>query len=1168
MARYFCRNISIIVLLIIISPLTGSILLGSPQKDISGIINTYARVNTIEATDALILDDVTGFSSGDTVLVIQMKGVSVQVSQTSGFGQEDGYLEGQPGSYGVGFYELIVIEQVETGPNRIIFRNDLAGYDNYNVEGLIQVVKVPSYKSANVNGELTCPAWDSISGTGGVLALIANRRLELNADINVSGKGFKGGDSVVINGLPLIDPKYYYPVSSTVAGFKGEGHATHALGNPFYIDTLWKGRGALYTGGGGATGEFSGGGGGAGFGEGGNGNKQRTPLYIDNGRGGWLVDPSDFTDRIIMGGGGGGSGYTDGTGTSGARGGGIVLILADSIVGNDHVIKANGDSILTIAGGNGGAGGGGGAGSVVLSVRTYASSDINVEAKGGSGGHSTEIYGTGGGGGGGLIWISAASVPAEMQVNIDGGKAGRINYPVGLSQGGDGGNGLVRTNLEMLLNGFLFNSIVFSSNATQTDSICYGQVPPSITGTEPVGGDEPYTFRWEKKVDEDLIWSLVPGSGNTKNLVITDNETDTVQFRRVVTDSNATPVSDTSKAVTVIVQPLITDNIVGYDTIICAGQDPESLLQQTGFVLGGGNNIYSYEWLDSTQLHNWQTAPGIIDNDNYNPPVLTATAYYSRIVTSGVCVDTSARVKVEVLPVITNNSILNDANQFVCSDDLFDDLTGSDPLGGDGAYTYEWISSTDQSTWGLAEGTNNAKDYNPDENSPNFPGDQYYKRIVKSGLLDCCIDTSTQVLLTSLEAINNNNISADQTICQDSVPDPIIGDPPGGGDGNYTYTWEDSTRSAAWTIIPGADQIDHNPPSLSDTTWYRRIILSSVCDDTSNVVVVNVHPAIVNNNISTLSGLVDTTICYNQLPNILTGDDVSGGDGTYTFLWEYSTDQSVWIPASGTNNLTDYSPPVLTEDTWYRRKVSSGECGVVSNNISIAVLPLIGNNTIILADPMTCYNTAPDLITGNNPSGGNGTYVYLWEDSPDNIAWSAATGGNTGIDYQPGNLSDVTYFRRIVSSGLSDCCKDTSNVIIVGIYPLPTGTITADEDTTCAGSEIDVSMNLTGAAPWNVTLNDGTQDLVSFVAASSPHDFLHSPTYTSDYTFVSIVDNNSCEAISMNGTRKVVVYEIPVADAGQDDEACGPDYTLNANPSVGNGTWLNFSGAISNIVDM
>jgi len=1167
MTRYLFRNIRIIILLCFIVPSTGSSLLAFTQEEeISGIINTYSRVNTIEAADAIIVDDVTGFGDGDTVLIMQMKGVSIVTVQGSAFGNWDGYL-GQPGDYGLGFYEFIIIERVETGPNRIVFRNNLAGFGAYDIEGLIQIVKVPSYESATVSSDLSCPAWDSLTGTGGIVALIVNKKLELNADIDVTGKGFGGGTVALMDGTPQTSPDYYYPESSTVAGRKGESLASHrnATSEQLIITDYAKGIGKLYSGGGGATGEFSGGGGGACFGDGGNGFRQRTDGFNASGRGGESVAGADVSDRVIMGSGGGGSGYSGtGTGSGGAAGGGIVFILTDSLVGNGHSIKANGNSVSIVASGDGGAGGGGGAGSVVMSVRTYASSNITLEAKGGTGGNSSESFGTGGGGGGGLVWLKGDGTQPELNIDVDGGSAGMINYPSGASQGSGGGEGLIRTDLNMLLNGFLFNSIISSVTQTQTDSICNGQVPNMIIGTEPVGGTEPYIFRWERKTDEETIWSLVPGSGNTKDLIVIDPETDTVQFRRVVTDSNVTPVSDTSKAVTVIVQPPIINNLIGYDTIICAGQDPELLVPQNGVPLGG-NNIYNYLWIDSTGVHDWQHAPGTVINPDYDPPSLTSSAYYSRIVSSGMCSDTSNTVTVSVLPVISNNTIASD--QFICYDNLFEDLTGSDPLDGDGSYIYEWISSIDQDNWVSAEGINDGKDYNPDESSVNFPGSQYYRRIVSSGYLNCCVDTSAQVLLESLPSIDNNTISADQVICQASIPEPILGADPTGGDGvNYSYLWEDSTRSQPWTLITGASQADFAPSVLTDTTWYRRIIISSVCDDTSNVVVVNVHPAIINNNISLLSGLPDTTICSGQAPNILVGETPEGGNGTYLYEWEFSTDQLSWNPAPGANTLAGYNPPVLTENTWYRRRVLSGECTVESNSINIIVLPLIADNTIS-AVGMTCYNTQPDIITGSTPTGGNGAYTYLWEQSPDNTIWSPATGNNTGIDYQPPQLTAETYYRRIAFSGLSDCCQDISNVLSIGTYPLPEGVITAALDTTCAGSEINISLSLSGNGPWTVVLNDGTENLPSFDVAGASYNFTHSPVYSSTYTFASITDINSCQATALNGSHEVVVYEVPVADPGNDDEVCGLEYPLQANPSAGYGLWLNFSGSINNIVD-
>ena len=1165
MIRYLIRNI-LFAFLFILLPFAGGILSGSPQE-ISGVINTYARVSAIEAPDAVILSDVSGFNNGDTVLVIQMKGVSIDVSQTPQFGIENGYL-GQPGDYGVGFYEFIIIEQVQGSPdNRLIFRNNLIGYDGYDIEGFVQVVKVPSFENATVTGELTCSPWDSISGTGGVLALIVQQNLVLNADIDLSGNGFRGGTVAAMDGAPLNDLNFYYPESSDIAGRKGESLASHYSGGLINISGFAKGIGALFNGGGGATGEFSGGGGGAGFGGGGNGARQSSTGYTISGQGGYPVSETDFAERVIMGGGGGGSGYGDGssTATGGAAGGGIAFILADTLIGNGHAIRSDGDSLSTVAQGNAGAGGGGAAGSLVLSVKSYASSDIYLGASGGTGGHTEMSFGAGGVGGCCLVWINSPSVPPGVNIDVSGGQGGEFNYPSAGGSANAGTDGDIRTGLNLLLNGFLFNSIILESTETKTDSICYGQIPPGIKGTEAVGGLPPYTYRWEKKEDNETAWSLVPGSGNTTDLLPDIPETDTVQFRRVVTDSNASPMSDTSKAVTIIVQPAITGNLVGYDTIICAGQDPELLVPQNSGP-GGGNGIYNYQWTDSTALNSWQLASGSSAGESYDPPALTASSWYSRIVVSGRCIDTSNVVFVEVLSPVTNNLIAED--QLICSDNLFEDLTGTVPLDGDGLYRYEWISSTDQNNWLPAEGTNDTRDYDPDEDSPDFPGDKYFKRIVRSGYLDCCSDTSAGVTLTSLPVISGNIISAAQTVCELETPSAIIGDIPSGGDGaDYAYQWQDSSRLSSWAVIDGADQKDYQPPALTDTTWYRRIVLSSVCDDTSNVSVLNVNPAVTDNEISTLSGDVDTVICSGQIPLQLKGMVPSGGDNTYFYEWQFSTDQVTWNAAPGTSDQLDYSPPSLTEDTWFRRAVLSGECAVESNTVKITVLPLISDNTVE-SDQMVCFNTQAGLITGTDPSGGNGSYTYLWEQSADNISWVPAEGTNTTRDYQPGVLSSETHYRRLVFSGLSSCCQDISNTVTMGIHPLPTGFIISALDTSCAGSPLNVSLSLTGAGPWSVVLNDGTTDLQPFTATDANYDYTVSPTYDSYYSLVSLTDANSCQATSMSGSRQAVVYEVPTAYAGDDDDVCGPEYDLQAGPSTGDGRWFDPEGVIGSAENM
>ncbi|TWV96314.1 hypothetical protein [Chitinophaga pinensis] len=71
-------------------------------------------------------------------------------------------------------------------------------------------------------------------------------------------------------------------------------------------------------------------------------------------------------------------------------------------------------------------------------------------------------------------------------------------------------------------------------------------------------------------------------------------------------------------------------------------------------------------------------------------------------------------------------------------------------------------------------------------------------------------------------------------------------------------------------------------PSLSQTTYFRRITRSASCADVnSNVLTVTVNPSLSNNTIA-----ASQTICSGSTPAALTGSTPAGGNGTYTYAWK------------------------------------------------------------------------------------------------------------------------------------------------------------------------------------------------------------------------------------------------------------------------------------------
>ena len=322
------------------------------------------------------------------------------------------HLTGSPGRH-----EFLTILSVDDALNKIVFRNNIVN-GSFDPGSGIQIIKVPSYNSAVVDAVLTCQPWDSVTKTGGVLAVITGRTLTLNANIDVSGKGFKGGAITTGKGIcnvtnPIKLDKYAYSAFSDSSGFKGEGlyskGKARTLPYPSVYPLFAKGKERNFTGGGGGNGKYSGGGGGSNYGSGGLGGRELSDCIppILGGEGGKDVVSTGLNGGLFLGGGGGSSTYlAGGTPTPGGNGGGIVILLCDTLKGNNYSILADGSHPGT-ANGEAGSGGGGGGGSIALYLQNYSSvpaeSAMTIAARGGQGGNNLQNAGNGGGGGGGLV---------------------------------------------------------------------------------------------------------------------------------------------------------------------------------------------------------------------------------------------------------------------------------------------------------------------------------------------------------------------------------------------------------------------------------------------------------------------------------------------------------------------------------------------------------------------------------------------------------------------------------------------------------------------------------------------------------------------------------------------------------------------------------------------
>jgi type IX secretion system substrate protein len=405
------------------------------SQSVSGVINSYYQVTAINtSSNTLTLNNTTGLTAGTKILLIQMKGATIDNSNTSTYGNITAINN-------AGNYEFNYICSISG--NDVVLQIKLL--NTYTVSEPVQLVTVPFYSTVTITDTVKSTPWDPVAGTGGIVVMEAST-INLNSTIDVRGQGFIGG--ALVNYGPPDDclwavnvTDYYLSVPPSdiyhTGGKKGEGIAD-------YITNEEYGRGKLASGGGGGNNSNTGGAGGSNYGAGGNGGQRTMESTFkchgqNPGVGGLSLSTYGYTvaqNKIFFGGGGGSGQENNSVGLPGGNGGGIVILTASVITGSGTSILADGVSPInptntdpTQADGDGA--GGGGAGGTVIINATTVTGNISVSANGANGTNSSrnidDCTGPGGGGGAGVIWTSGSVFPTAITASVNGGVNGVVS---------------------------------------------------------------------------------------------------------------------------------------------------------------------------------------------------------------------------------------------------------------------------------------------------------------------------------------------------------------------------------------------------------------------------------------------------------------------------------------------------------------------------------------------------------------------------------------------------------------------------------------------------------------------------------------------------------------------------------------------------------------------
>ncbi|MBC7934603.1 MAG: gliding motility-associated C-terminal domain-containing protein [Rhizobacter sp.] len=888
----------------------------------SVIVNDYTPVLSLDiCKNNITVESAAEFNVGDTVLMIQMKGAVIDSTNTAAFGNITNYKN-------AGNYEYNYVKS-KTG-NVIELRNKLIR--QYDLpDGKVQLVRVPYYTNAVFNEVLTCAPWDGRKG--GVLAINVANTLTLNANIDISRKGFKGGQPVQnSNYVCNVDSFFVVNNNGAYAAAKGEGIVNS---NRLYA------RGKMANGGGGGNSTNSGGAGGGNAGIGGAGGKQFVHVvpvcntnYINGGIGGIGLQYNNVANKIFLGG-GGGAGHDNELQTAPAgNGGGIAIISANSIVPNSNKIISNGGTPVNVTPGTqeDGRSGGGGGGTVLINYTAALSTPLQVEVQGGNGDFTTasmpatSVHGPGGGGGGGIVWINKPTFETNLGRTLTGGVNG-VNINLGNNAWGaaPGTPGSSLNNLVLPITTIPFkaniDSVRFSPDPTACRAFDFDGF--GYTNTHPVA-----TWQW---------YFGDGGTANTQNASHTYATAGTFDVKLVITDINGCKDS--------ITRPVNINAInvfAGNDASYCSNGTVTHTLTGSG----GGNTF------------NWQPA-ALLDNNAIASPTASITAttkfYLTKTDPLGCNAIDSVVITVNPVPIVTS-----------FADTAFCANTGL-TLNAAGAATYSWSPATSVS--------------NPSVANPTFIGttDQTLT-VTGTNTQGCSASSSFDVTIKPLPVIST---IPDSTICNtqsitlttagaqtyswsppNNLSDPNIANPVFSGAAGNTYTVTGTaangcSNTAVVVITTRVPGVFNTPPdaavcinsavTLNGNNGTGVTYLWSPAATVSNPSVINPVTTPTATGTATYAVLISETVCnssrsfnvnvtVNALPNVNASrsNDLDCTVRTSN-LTATGAAQYTWTPVTTLSNSTGANPIASpTADTKYI--VTGTDVNGCKNKDSVIVL--------------------------------------------------------------------------------------------------------------------------------------------------------------------------------------------------------------------------------------
>ncbi len=678
-----------------------------------------------------------------------------------------------------------------------------------------------------------------------------------------------------------------------------------------------------------------------------------------------------------------------------------------------------------------------------------------------------------------------------------------------------------------------------SSNAI----VCSG----SNSGTLTLAGQTGNVIRWESSTNGGGTWTSI---ANTTTSQTYTNITQTTLYRAVVQSGVCASANSSSVTITVNQNPTVSD--AGGDQSICGtsttlsgnmptiGTGTWSIVSPAG---GGGGSI-------TTPSSPTSTFSG------------TAGTTYTlrRTISNSPCPTSTDDVIIALKQNPTSNA---GANKSVCATST--SLAATNPSVGTGT----WSVVSGPVGYSFSDVNSNTSTFS---NSLLTSATTYVLRWTVSN--PPCANAISDVTITFNPPITNDSIYL-ASLCRDpntGVVQLIIGQhggPIAGGNGTYTYSWEQSCNgSSSFATIAGQTGSSLVLIQGGINCFYKRHVTSSPCTTTTSGAVNGNGDKIhinINNNLSlvpySITPYPTASYCNGGLGVKVGTTGSLLGDPTNSFT-PYSVFYKLYLNGvliatqAGTGNALDFGYQTTVGTYTVTETITLLTPGAINCSpytlTNSLIISIDANVTPPNAGPnqTVCANT---IMGANTPIVGTGL-------------WSLVTGTGT-ITTPTDPLTSVTglgtganTFKWKITNGT---CADSNNVTITAFQPnVAASSLNKTNDDFCNGTST-ATLTQTGgslgtSAVWKWYSDPGYTMLVGTGSGASA-SITVSPSATTTYYLRAEGATAPCAAITESGNVIVTVKQRPTASLSGSQNLCNGSATLTLTVT-GTGT---ISGTLS-----